>query len=152
MITQVQPKIPLYEQDFSVWIEKTAKLLKQRRFDEVDWDNLIEEIETMGRSEKKELKSRLIAIIEHLLKLIYWEAEKADNARGWRNTVIEQRNQLELVLEDSPSLKQVLINIFVECYQKERQNNLRKYELSSGMFPVEPCFTLEDVLNHDYLP
>jgi Domain of unknown function DUF29 len=142
----------LYDQDFYLWIQTTAKLLKEHRFDDVDWDNLIEEIESMGRSEKKEVKSRLIVLIEHLLKLMYWEAEKTYNARGWRNTIVEQRRQISLSLEDSPSLRPLLGEMFPDCYRIAREDMLRKYQLSSDLFPTEPPFTLEDVFNSDYLP
>ena len=154
METRSQPQLNpiLYEQDFYLWIQTTAKLLKERRFDDVDWDNLIEEIESMGRSEKKELKSRLIVLIEHLLKLMYWEAEKTYKARGWRDTIVEQRLQIQLSLEDSPSLRPVLTDLFLDCYQKARSNALRKYQLRADFFPAEPPFTLEDVLNPDDLP
>jgi Domain of unknown function DUF29 len=142
----------LYDQDFYLWIQTTAKLLKEHRFDDVDWANLIEEIESMGRSEKKEVKSRLIVLLEHLLKLMYWEAEKTYNARGWRNTIVEQRRQISLSLEDSPSLRPLLGEMFPDCYRIAREDMLRKYQLSSDLFPTEPPFTLEDVLNSDYLP
>ena len=142
----------LYEQDFYLWIQTTAQLLKDGRFEEVEWSNLIEEIESMGRSEKKELKSRLIVLIEHLLKLMYWESEKVYNARGWRNTVVEQRRQICLSLEDSPSLRSLLADMFLDCYHIAREDTVRKYQLSSNLFPLEPPFTLEYVLNYDYLP
>lgn len=142
----------LYQQDFYLWIQTTTQLLKERRFEDVDWENLIEEIESMGRSEKKELKSRLIVLIEHLLKLMYWEAEKEYNARGWRNTIVEQRTQIELCLEDSPSLRLLLTDLFLNCYQKARSDALLKYQLPADFFPAEPPFKLEDVLNSDYLP
>ncbi len=166
MVAHSQPQLNhlLYEQDFYLWIQTTAKLLKEHRFQEVDLENLfqlkkkrkrenlIEEIESMGRSEKKELKSRLIVLIEHLLKLIYWEAEKAYNARGWRDTIVEQRRQIDFSLEDSPSLRPLLTDLFLDSYQKARSDALRKYQLPADFFPTEPPFTLEDVFNPDYLP
>ncbi|MFB2837127.1 DUF29 domain-containing protein [Floridanema evergladense] len=142
----------LYDRDFYSWLQTTAKLLKERRFDEVDWESLIEEIESMGRSEKKEIKNRLIVLIEHLLKLMYWEIEKVYNARGWRETIVEQRTQIELSLEDSPSLRNLLTDVFLDCYQKARNNALRKYQLPDNLFPTEPPFTLEDVINSNFLP
>ncbi len=154
MATCSQPQLNqiLYEQDFYLWIQTTAQLLKERRFEDVEWSNLIEEFESMGRSEKKELKSRLIVLIEHLLKLMYWESEKAYNARGWRNTVVEQKTEIELALEDSPSLRPLLTSLFLDCYQKARSNALQKYKLPPDFFPAQPPFTLEDVLDPDYLP
>lgn len=141
-----------YEEDFYLWIQETANLLREHRFEELDLENLLEEIETMGRSEKRELESRLTIIIEHLLKLSYWKAEKDYNARGWRVTVIEQRRQLDRLLKDSPSLKRLLEEIWPDCYQVAREDALKKYQLSSEIFPVEPPFTLEQILNPNYLP
>ena len=94
----------LYERDFHLWVKTNTQLLKNNRFHEVDWQNLIEELDSMGKREKRELKSRLIVLIEHLLKLKYWETERAANARVWRITAIEQRRQIQLLLEDSPTL------------------------------------------------
>lgn len=142
----------LYEDDFYGWIQHTVEAIKQRKFDQVDWENLIEEVESMGRSEKRELKSRLLVILEHLLKLMFWDSEKPQNARGWRNTVIEQRNQVEMILEDSPSLKPWLADHFAESYAKARQQILQKYGLSGDLFPTQPPFSLEDALNADWLP
>ncbi|MFM6037394.1 MAG: DUF29 domain-containing protein, partial [Sphaerospermopsis kisseleviana] len=135
-----------------LWLQTTANLLENNKFDELDIKNLIEEINSIGRSEKKELKSRLITLIEHILKLEYWQLEKENNARGWRNTVAEQRLQIELTLEDSPSLRNMLDDIFEECYQKARQYILKRYQLSPNLFPENPPFSVTDVLNADYLP
>jgi len=142
----------LYEQDFYLWLQITAKLLKEKQLELVDFDNLIEEIESMGRSEKKELKSRFTTLIEHLLKIKYWQSEKANNARGWRQTIVEQRRQIEYLLEDSPSLRGLLAELLSECYVNARKDILKKYELEAKLFPIEPEFSLEDILNADYIP
>ncbi len=142
----------LYEQDFYLWLETTARLLREHKFEEIDLDNLIEEIESMGRSERRELKNRLRRILGHLLKLKYWTEEKERNQRGWRNTIIEQRSQLSELLKDSPSLKSVLVDFFSECYIEERLNTALKTNLLLEEFPVEPPFTLEETLNPTYFP
>jgi hypothetical protein len=150
--SQSQLNQTLYDRDFYFWLQTTAKLLKEHRFDEVDWENVIEEIESMGRGEKKEIKSRLIVVIEHLLKLMYWETEKLYNARGWRDIIVEQRTQIELTLEDSPSLRALLTELFIDCYEKARNSALRKYQLPDNFFSTEPPFSLEDVINPNFLP
>ncbi|PSR16909.1 DUF29 domain-containing protein [filamentous cyanobacterium CCP3] len=142
----------LYDQDFYRWIQHTVQALKDRDLDVVDWENLIEEIDSMGRSEKKELKSRLLVILEHLLKLMFWELEKAQNSRGWRNTVIEQRGQLELLLDDSPSLKPMVQELFLESYARARTQVLQKSDLPSDRIPTLPPFSADDALNPDFLP
>jgi hypothetical protein len=106
----------------------------------------------MGRSEKKELKTRLVVLIEHLLKLQYWIEEKDDNARGWRNTVVEQRRQITYTLADSPSLKAILNDVFLPCYQDAKKDTINKYQLPSNLFPEEPPFSLAQVLNADFIP
>ncbi len=139
-----------YEQDFYAWLETTANLLKKKQFESIDLENLIEEIEAMGRSEKREIKTRLITIIKHLLRLKYWQSTLDYNARGWRNTVIEQREKLIFVLEDSPSLRQELESFFLEGYQKTVQKIIQKYDLPSSMFPAESPFSLTNIIDSDY--
>jgi hypothetical protein len=148
----LETKLSLYDRDFYLWIQQTAEALKNRDFEQLDWDNLIKEVESMGRGERRELKSRLLVIMEHLLKLMYWEDEKARNARGWRTTVLEQRTQLELLLEDSPSLRGMVSDIFSESYTKARQQAIRKGGLNPDIFPEEAPFSLEQLLDEDFLP
>ncbi|MFM5980707.1 MAG: DUF29 domain-containing protein [Sphaerospermopsis kisseleviana] len=150
MLTEATKK--LYDQDFYLWIQTTVKLLSEGKLEQLDIENLIEEIDSIGRREKKELKTRLIVLIEHLLKLQYWTEEKDYNARGWRNTVVEQRRQIAYSLADSPSLKSILNDVFLECYQDARNDTLRKYELPSELFPEDSPFSLLDILNADFLP
>ncbi|MFM6038167.1 MAG: DUF29 domain-containing protein [Sphaerospermopsis kisseleviana] len=150
MLTETTKK--LYEQDFYLWIQTTVKLLSEGKLEQLDIENLIEEIDSIGRREKKELKTRLIVLIEHLLKLQYWTEEKDYNARFWRNTVVEQRRQIAYSLADSPSLKSILNDVFLECYQDARNDTLRKYELPSELFPEDSPFSLLDILNADFLP
>jgi len=142
----------LYDRDFYLWVQTTVQLLQERRLDRIDFEGLIEEVEGMGKREKKELKSRMTTLIEHLLKLKYWESEKADNARGWRQAVVEQRRQIQYVLEDSPSLKVLLVEIWTECYGNARKDIIRKYGLEPELFPLEAGLTLDDILDDDYIP
>jgi hypothetical protein len=148
----VNSQSSLYEKDFYLWLETTVNSLKARQFQEIDLNNLIAELESMGRREKRELYNRLLILIEHLLKLQYWIEEKAYNARGWKNTVIEQRKQIEILLRTSPSLKQVLPEILPTIYEDARDIFLRKSELSETLIPVECPFTLKNTLNPDYFP
>lgn len=151
-LSSISESSKLYDRDFYLWTQTTAKLLKEKQLDMVDFDNLIEEIESMGKSERKELKSRLTVLIEHLLKIKFWQSEKANNARGWRQTIVEQRRQIEYLLSDSPSLKGLLAEIWFECYVNARKDIIKKYELDAEIFPTEPAFSLEDILNEDYIP
>jgi hypothetical protein len=106
----------------------------------------------MGRSEKRELESRLTVIAEHLLKLTYWLTEKEGNAQGWRSTVVEQRRQVQRLLKESPSLRRLIPEIWIDCYQAAREDTVRKYQISADLFPIESPFALAEILDSDYLP
>src|SRR5713226_718431 len=92
----------LYDQDFAVWTSETARLLRAGRFDEVDIEHVAEEIEDMGKRDKRELHSRLTVLLLHLLK---WKWQPEKQTRGWQSTLLTQRAELGRLLEDSPSLR-----------------------------------------------
>lgn len=104
MVTELQ-KTSLYEQDFLLWSEDTAAKLRARDFENLDLENLIEEVESLGRSDRKELLSRLVVIFEHLLKRLY--VQLPEDYNGWERTVRTQRNRLIILLKGSPSLKSI---------------------------------------------
>ena len=139
----------LYDKDFYLWIQTTAELLKQHRFTELDLENLIDEIETMGRSEKRAVKSNLEVVIIHLLKYKY-QPEKRSNS--WRYTIREHRKRLREALEESPSLKPFLSEVFEKCYQEARTLAADETGLAIASFPEQSPFTSEQTLNPDYLP
>lgn len=105
----------LYEQDFSLWIEDTVTKLREGKFNKIDLEVLVEEIEALGRSEKQEVENRLEVLLIHLLKRIY--IDSAYDNRGWELTIAEQRRKLRRLLQKSPSLKQYFNHVFEEIYQ-----------------------------------
>jgi Domain of unknown function DUF29 len=139
----------LYEQDFYLWIQTTAELLKQGRLTELDLENLIEEIETMGRSEKKALRSNLQVVLMHLLKYKY-QAEKRSGS--WRATIREHRKRLREALEESPSLKPYFGEVFGLCYDDARLLAADETELAVATFPQQSPFTPEQAFDPDFLP
>ncbi|MEB3150343.1 MAG: DUF29 domain-containing protein [Sphaerospermopsis sp.] len=137
-------KTNLYEQDFYLWIETTAQQLRKGDFTEVDLENLIEEIESMGRSEKRELKSRLIVLLMHLLK---WHYQPEKRSASWQSTITEQRICLEELLEDSPSLQPLFTELFADCYNKARLKASQETGIKLNLFPQESPFSLDEVMN-----
>lgn len=137
----------LYEQDFYLWTQITAEQLKENKFNEIDITNLIEEIESMGRSEKRELKSRLVVLLMHLLK---WHYQPEKRSESWRSTITEQRICIEGLLEDSPSLKPTLSEVFEDCYQKARLKASDETGIKLNFFPKESPFSLEETLEYSY--
>ncbi|MDF5716065.1 MAG: DUF29 domain-containing protein [Rhizonema sp. NSF051] len=152
-MTAPQPTVftnsPLYDQDFYLWIETTAKQLKEGRFSEVDLENLIEEIECMGRSEKQALESNLVVLLMHLLKYKY-QQEKCSNS--WKCSIREHRRRLTRAFKDSPSLKPYFQEVLPQCYQDAIKQASDETGLSLDTFPVDSPFNADECLNEDFLP
>lgn len=142
----------LYETDYSLWLEETIQKLQSQAFDAVDWENLIEEIASLGRSEKRRLESLLIRLFEHLLKLAYWEVEREHHRGHWEGEIINFRKQIKKELKASPSLKNYLLEIFDDCYQDGREIAAKRSQLPLETFPVEVIGHLEQILDEDWLP
>lgn len=138
----------LYEQDFYLWTKAIVQHLKENRFNDIDIPNLIAEIESMGKSEKRELKSRLIVLLIHLIK---WQYQPEKRSESWRSTITEQRICIEALLEDSPSLQPLLIEIFPDCYEKARSKVSAETGIKLNFFPQESPFTLDETLNAYFL-
>ncbi len=113
-MTQVTARKSLYESDFLLWTQDTVAKIKARDFDHLDFENLIEEIEALGRSEKNELASRLETLLAHCLKRLYVNMPQEFN--GWERTIREQRRRLTQALRKTPSLKSVWDELFDDAW------------------------------------
>ncbi len=138
-----------YEKDYYLWLENTADLLREEKLAALDILHLVEEIEDMGKSEKRSLYSNLKILLMHLLKYRY-QPEKRSNS--WRYTIEEHRQRIAEALSDSPSLKNYLLEIFDKCYQDAKQLAEKKTGLGLEAFPTESTCTTEETLDPDYLP
>ncbi|GBF82570.1 DUF29 domain-containing protein [Aphanothece sacrum] len=105
-----------YSSDYYAWTKKQVDLLKLRRFEQVDWDNLIEEIEELGNSRENALESYLERLLEHLLKLSYWESEKTYCTRNWKAEIRNFREQIKKIIRKNPALKNKIEPIWTEIY------------------------------------
>jgi hypothetical protein len=151
--TETKPKTTnLYEQDFYEWIETTVKLLQEKNYQEIDWENLIEEVACLGRSERHKLSSLLTVLWEHILKLAYWEREREYNANHWQREIRNFRIQIRKTLKDSPSLKNYAQEIYLECYQDACKLFSDRSQISLKTFPSEPIATVEQLLDEDWFP
>ena len=139
----------LYDRDFMNWVETTAQLLKEQKFAALDLENLIEEIEGMGRSNKSALRSNLIVVLMHLLK---WQYQVDKRSNSWKFTIREHRRRLDEDFEDSPSLKVYCLEILAQCYQNARNLAADETGLNLRIFPVESPFSIEQVLDSEFLP
>lgn len=114
-MTQTPVQSQLYDRDFGLWVADTVAKLKAGEFDRLDMENLIEEIEALGKRDRRELQSRLRVLLSHLLKRCY--VSSSSDFRGWEITVREQRRELQILLDQSPSLKQYLLEVFDSSWQ-----------------------------------
>lgn len=139
--------IPLYDQDFALWIETTVNQLKSKNFTELDLENLINEVESLGRQDKRELESRLITLFENAIKRRY--VPMTDCYRGWENTLKRTQKELKKNLRDSPSLKNYFLEILNDCYQDAVDNLQDDYDIN---FPENSPFpeTIEVLLNEKF--
>ena len=138
----------LYDQDYYQWLINTAKLLKSKEFTKLDLKNLIEEIESLGKSEKRAIKSNLIVVILHLLK---WQYQPQKRSNSWKSSIREHRRRIQELLTDSPSLNNYLPEIFTACYIAAKKQASDETELSIMFFPKECPFSLEESLDEDFL-
>ncbi|MEM9272842.1 MAG: DUF29 domain-containing protein [Cyanobacteria bacterium P01_F01_bin.143] len=142
----------LYDTDYHLWLEETVKQLQAKNFSSLDWENLIEEIVSLGRSEKRRIESLLTRLFEHLLKLACWEQERDYNQNHWKREIRNFRKQINKELKTSPSLKPYLERIFEECYQDSRELVADISQLPLDTFPLSPIGNPEQVLDENWLP
>ena len=144
-----QAKTGLYEDDFFEWTRQQAQLLREKRFDDLDLDNLIDEVESVGSSERSEIESRLDVLIAHLLK---WKYQPGARSSGWSGTIAEQRRRILRRLKASPSLKSFPAEVFDGCHLSARLLAAKETGIDFTLFPEQPPFTLEQALDDDFLP
>lgn len=139
----------LYESDFLGWTQEQAKLLRLQKWDLVDIENLIEEVETLGRQERKELRNRLGVLIGHLLK---WQYQPERRGNSWLATIREQRREVNTLLQESPSLKPYLSEAIQSAYEAGLDLAVRETNFSYEIFPSICPFSIEQLLDATFLP
>ena len=138
-----------YQKDFYSWTREQAELLRSGRFDELDIVNLIEEIETLGRSEKRELENRLTVLLVYLLK---WQYQPARRGQNWRLTIQEQRLELFDVLNDNPGLKSQLQALLTHSYRKAKIRASKETGLDIDDFPSTCLWEFAQLMDDAFLP
>jgi hypothetical protein len=139
----------LYDSDFYAWALHNAALLKAKRFDELDFDHLVEEIESMGKSEGRELDSRLTELLLHLLK---WHYQTHRRSRSWTVSINKQRIGVDKVLDENPSLKHELEERFQQSYKYARRYAATETSVPLATFPEQCPYSLQEALDADFLP
>ncbi|NJR61601.1 MAG: DUF29 domain-containing protein [Cyanobacteria bacterium CRU_2_1] len=138
-----------YSADFSSWIDQTAQLLREHRWHEIDVPHLIEEIEDLGKSERRGIASQLTRLLLHLLK---WQYQPQRRSDSWLDSITDARTQIELAIEDSPSLRSYPAEQLEESYQRACRQAAKQTSIEISVFPDMCPYSLELVLAEDWLP
>ncbi|WP_257252780.1 MULTISPECIES: DUF29 domain-containing protein [unclassified Endozoicomonas] len=141
----------LYDTDFYSWTQRQAKLIREGRLAELDLENILEEIESMGRSDYRALQSRLEILFMHLLK---WEhqPEKRQTGHSWERTIRVQRKQAWRILQDSPGLKHKIDVMLPVAYKRAVEDAAEETGLSPSTFPKERPWSYEQAINPEFWP
>jgi hypothetical protein len=139
----------LYDVDFYAWTQEQVKFLRERAWEHLDQDNLIEEIESLGNQQRQELRNRLGVLLGHLLK---WEFQAQMRSKSWFATLREQRREIQELLEDSPSLQPYLPEALPKAYQAGLDLAVRETPLNYKDFPAICPYSLQQILDNTFFP
>lgn len=150
MATKVrQDAATLYDSDFVRWTDEQAAALRAGQVDLMDLPNLAEEIESLGKKDRRRLKSRLTILVMHLLK---WRYQAERRSGSWESTIRTQRAEIRQLLDDSPSLRQDVRAYVRERYDMARRNAAAEADLPLTKFPERCPFTWDQILAEEWLP
>ena len=135
----------LHETDFNLWIEGIKAAIQNKDFENMDWDNLLDEIDDMGKSEKRSLDSYLQRLIEHILKLKYWRTERERCRNGWMQEVTNFRNRIKRILKKNPSLNSYLEAEYADIYQDAIATMSFDFDI-----PEDSFVEVEQIMDKDY--
>ncbi len=135
----------LYHQDLNLWRQEIINAIQNKELENMDWEHLIEEINDMGASEKRALRSYMKRLIEHILKLKYWENEQEYNRRGWKKEVVNFREEIKSILDESPSLNNYLEKNYADWYKKSVKAMRQEFTISDDNFVA-----LQVIMTDDY--
>ena len=139
----------LYDTDFYQWTQQQAAALAAGKAQDLDWTHLAEEIESLGRSERKELRSYLEGLLLHLLK---WAYQPDYRGRSWRDSIEEDRERVPECIAESPSLRPLIPELLIQAYRPARRKAARQTRLNLQTFPETCPWTAEQVLDEDFWP
>lgn len=139
----------LYNTDFYAWTQEQSQLLKAHDWDKLDIENLVEEIESLGRQERKELRNRLAILLGHLLK---WQFQPQRRGSSWNITLRVQRKEVLQLLQENPSLKPYLSEALADAYLNALELAITETGLDLETFPEQCPYTLEQALDPTFFP
>jgi hypothetical protein len=143
----------LYDHDYYAWVQDQVRALREHRIEEVDWENVAEEIDDLGKSVRWSVESHLETLVEHLLKLAYaQEIVRTRNTRLWEGTARLARYKIRRKLAQNPSLRSKLAELFADAYGAGRIRALARMKLAESSIPATPLWPLEQILDDSFIP
>jgi len=139
----------LYDRDMYRWTREQARLLRAGKLAELDLANLAEEIESLGNRDQREVRSRLALILMHILK---WRFQPDKRTRSWLTTIVTQRQELEGIFEQSPSLRRRAALMLEKSFADAVRQAVSETGLPRTTFPDDPPLTIDQTLDPDYMP
>ncbi len=138
-----------HDQDFCAWAKRNAELIREGKLSEIDAERVAEELENMGKSQRRELVSRLAVLLAHLLK---WQYQPDRRSDGWVGTIAAQRTEIMLLLEDSPSLKHDMDLAIEKSYRFARDRAARETGIGKDIFPESCPYSFNQIVTEDFWP
>lgn len=142
----------LYERDYYGWIERNVHAIREGRVQEVDWANVAEELEDIGKSEKRALRSQLARLIAHLLEWAYQAQRRPTSQNSWRATIKHARESINEILDESPSLRPQLPRMVPAGYRDALAQVLEETGLPEHTFPAAGPWNLAQMMGEDFWP
>ena len=138
-----------YDQDFYGWTVEQVALLQNKQFDQIDWEHIIEEIDSMGKAERNQLRNRLTVLLMHLLK---WQYEPSRRSTSWVQTIREQRRAIPRLIKENPSLKSSLADLLLDAYSNAVEDAADETNLPTSLFPTECPWNYTEFMNKEFFP
>ena len=137
------------DDDFALWAAEQASIVRAHRFERLDFENVAEELESLGRGDKYQIDHRMEVLLAHLLK---WQVQPEEQSNSWRATIVEQRHRIRRLIDESPSLKGRPGEMLDGSYVIGRYEAIRETGLPESEFPENCPYTVEQILDPNFLP
>lgn len=138
-----------YQTDFQAWTKEQAEILRHQQWHQLDLENLIEEIEALGKQQRQELRNRLGILLGHLLK---WQYQSEKRSRSWLATIRVQRRDILKLIKENPSLKSYLEEAILDAYENARDLAMGETDLPEETFPKKCQYVSQQILREDFYP
>ncbi|WP_263079936.1 DUF29 domain-containing protein [Endozoicomonas sp. Mp262] len=139
----------LYETDFYGWTQQQVQLIRSGNLEALDLNNILEELDNMGKSEYRQFSHRLDILLMHLLK---WQFQPEHRSSGWKGSIEEQRFRLTKLLKENPSMKSKVPSMMADAYEVARINAYKETGLAKTAFPGIPPWTIEQAMDSQFWP